>query len=132
MLPLAAFHFLVAAALLRLVDDIAFFYLIMLLWIPFFWFLFHPAIRFWRRMGTRSFWIALPVWLIFAVGIVVTRHWIFSRRISRDPLTWIAGAVLFVLAAWLDVQTRRIFGWRRLAGLPELNPAHHLRGVIDT
>jgi protein-S-isoprenylcysteine O-methyltransferase Ste14 len=122
----------VPAILLHLIDALALFYLILLLWIPFYWFLFHSALRFWRRVGTRSFWMALPVWLIFAVSIVEARHGLFSRRFGRSPLTWIAGAVLFVLASWLGMQTRHAFGWRRLAGLPELNPAHPLGGVIDT
>jgi protein-S-isoprenylcysteine O-methyltransferase Ste14 len=36
------------------------------------------------------------------------------------------------VASWLDVQTRRAFGWRRLAGLTELNPEHRLCAVIRT
>jgi protein-S-isoprenylcysteine O-methyltransferase Ste14 len=132
MLSLANLHFSIAAALLPFVDYLALFYLMMFLWIPFFWFLFHPAIRFWRRIGTRSLWIALPVWLSFAVGIVAARHWLFTPRIGRDPLTWTAGALLFVVASWLEVQTRHALGWRRLAGFAELNPAHRLRGVIRT
>ena len=104
----------------------------LLLWIPFFWFAFHPAIRFWRRVGNRAFWVALPVWLIFAAGIIAARHELLARRLERNALTWAVGGVLFSLASWLDVQTRHAFGWRRLAGLPELNPRHRLCGVVRT
>jgi protein-S-isoprenylcysteine O-methyltransferase Ste14 len=115
---------------LHIVDFVAVFYLILLLWIPFFWFVFHPAIGFWRRVGNRAFWVALPVWLIFAACILVARHRLFAMRIERNELTWAAGALLFVLANWLDTQTRHTFGWRRLAGLAEINPQHRLCGVV--
>jgi protein-S-isoprenylcysteine O-methyltransferase Ste14 len=124
--------FALVALFLRLVDLVALFYLVMLLWIPFYWFVFHPGIRFWRRVGNRAFWVALPVWLIFALGIIIGRHQIFQRRWERSPLTWFVGGVLFIVASWLDVQTRNTFGWRRLVGLAELNPQHRLSGVVRT
>ncbi len=118
--------------MIRFTDYIALFYLVMLLWIPFHWFVFHTALRFWRRLGTRAIWGALPVWLIFAAGIIMARHDLFARRLERNALTLTVGCVLFLVASWLDVQTRHAFGWRRLAGLPELNPHHPLCGVIRT
>jgi len=118
--------------ILRLVDSLALFYLLLIVWIPFFWFLFHPAIRFWRRLGNRAFWVALPVWLGCAAGLIVSRHWLFGRRLERDALTWLVGGVVFAVASWLEAQTRRTFGFRRLVGLPEIHPEHHLRGVVRT
>jgi hypothetical protein len=58
---------------LRAVDIIALIHLIALFPIPFFWFLVHPAIGFWRRVGTRSYWIALPVWGVLGLLLVVER-----------------------------------------------------------
>jgi protein-S-isoprenylcysteine O-methyltransferase Ste14 len=121
-----------AAAFLHLIDLIAISYMVLLLWIPFFWFLFHPAIRFWRRLGYRALWSALPLWLTFALLIIAARHDILSKRVERNALTWTLGAVLFVVASWLDSQTRHTFGWRRLVGLAELNPQHRLRGIVRT
>lgn len=132
MLSIATRGMSLGTGLLRLVDCLAFFYLVLLLWIPFYWLVFHGAIGFWRRLGNRAFGIALPVWLIFAVGIFVTRHQLFARRLERNVLTWAVGGVLFIAASWLDAQTRRAFGWRRLAGLTELNPQHSLCGVVRT
>src|SRR5208337_250554 len=86
--------------------------------------------RFWRRLGNRAFWVALPVWLIFAAGIIISRHDLFARRLERSALSWAVGGVLFSVASWLDVQTRNTLGWRRLAGLTELHPQHRLCGVI--
>lgn len=39
---------------------------------------------------------------------------------------------MFAIASWLEAQTRRTFGFRRLVGLPELHPEDHLRGVVRT
>jgi protein-S-isoprenylcysteine O-methyltransferase Ste14 len=132
MLSIAARHLSLTTGFLRLIDYAALFYLIMLLWIPFFWFVFHPAIGYWRRLGNRAFWVALPVWLIFAAGIIIARHELFGRRLERNALTWAAGGALFIAASWLDRQTRHALGWRRLVGLTELSPDHRLCGVIQT
>jgi len=119
-----------ANGFLHLIDNIALFSLILLLWIPFYWSVFHTAIRFWRRLGNRALLLALPVWLIFAAGIIITRHQLLAWRLERSALTWAVGGVLFLVASWLDVQTRHALGWRRLVGLTELNPAHRLCAVI--
>jgi protein-S-isoprenylcysteine O-methyltransferase Ste14 len=132
MLAILTLHRALATGFLHLIDYIALFYLTLLLWIPFYWFVFHTAIRFWRRLGNRALWVALPVWLIFVAGIFIARHGLFARRLERSALTWAVGGVLFIVATWLDVQTHHAFGWRRLVGLPELSPEHRLCGVIRT
>ena len=124
-------HTSLALVFLHVIDGVALFYLVLLFWIPFFWFAIHPAIRFWRRMGNRAFWVAMPVWLVFAVGIVIGRHELLAGRLDRNALTWAVGGALFLLAQWLEAQTRHAFGWRRLVGLPELHPEHRLSGVIS-
>ena len=124
--------FSLVPVLLRVVDLLALAGLLLLIWIPFFWCLFHPAIHYWRRMGSRALWAALPVWLGFAVGLLLARHWLFAGRLERNALTWTMGGILFFLGAWLEVETRRTFGCRRLAGLPEIHPEHRLRGVVST
>jgi protein-S-isoprenylcysteine O-methyltransferase Ste14 len=129
---IAGFFLTFTSGFLHLIDILALFYLVLLLWIPFYWFVFHPAIRLWRQVGNRAFWVALPVWLVFAVGIIAARHELLGRRWERNALTWTVGPVLFAVASWLDVQTRHTFGWRRLVGLAELNPQHGLRGVVRT
>jgi protein-S-isoprenylcysteine O-methyltransferase Ste14 len=132
MLSIATRHISLAAGFLHLIDYLALFYLVLLLWIPFFWFVFHPVIGFWRRLGNRAFWVALPVWLIFAAGITTARHALLAQRLDRNALTWAVGGVLFFVASWLDGQTRQAFGWRRLVGVTEINTKHRLCGVIRT
>jgi hypothetical protein len=45
MLSVTTLHVPLTSGFLHLIDFIALFYLVLLLWIPFYWFVFHPAIR---------------------------------------------------------------------------------------
>jgi protein-S-isoprenylcysteine O-methyltransferase Ste14 len=100
--------------------------------IPLFWLSIHPAIRFWRRFGNRSFWIALPVWLISATALVLLRHRIFSAHFHRSPLLWVLGSAFVLLAVWIDHLVHREFGLKRLAGLPEMSPGRYPEGVVSS
>lgn len=132
MFPIATCHLPLATIFLHFVDYLALFYLVPLLWVPFFGFGSHPAIRFWRRLGHRAFALALPIWLLFAVGIFIARHEIFARRLERSVLTWAVGGVLLLVSSWLEVQSRHVCGWRRLVGLTELDPERRMCGVTRT
>lgn len=118
------------ACFLYFIDDLALLCLALLLWIPFYWVVFHSGIQFWRRLGNRAFWVALPVWVAFGLGLVAARQHIFAQRLPRSLFTWATGAVLLAVVVWLDAQTRHAFGWRRLVGLTELNQRHRLCGVV--
>jgi protein-S-isoprenylcysteine O-methyltransferase Ste14 len=116
----------------RGMDILAFVFLILLFPIPFFWLLIHPAIHFWRRFGNRAFWVALPVWVFSGTVLILLRHQILAERLHRDAWTWVVGGTLLALALWLDRHTRRDLGFRRMAGLAEMNPGHRLSGVVRT
>jgi len=115
---------------LRAVDLLALILLMAIFPIPFFWFLVHPAIGFWRRVGTRSYWIALPVWGVLGLLLVAERHWVFAGRIPRSAWSWAVGAALCFLVVWLERQVARELGLRRLIGLPELKPSHPSSALI--
>ena len=114
------------------VDAVALVYAIVVFPAPFFWLIVHPAIRFWRRFGNRSFWVALPLWTSSGTLLVLLRHRIFAERIGRNPLTTIAGAALIALALWIGHHVHRRLGLQRLAGLPEMNPGRYPGGVVRT
>lgn len=97
---------------------------------PIFWMIIHPAIRFWRRFGIRSYWVALPVWTVNAAALLLLRERIFAERIQRNVWTWIAGAVLVALAMWIDRQVGRQFSFRRLVGIPEMEPGRNPRRIV--
>ena len=112
------------------IDVAALLYAILFFPAPFLWLIVHPAIRFWRRFGTRSLWIALPLWTFSATFLVLLRHRIFDERVSRNALTAIAGVALIGLAVWIGHHVHRRLGLQRLAGLPEVNPGRYPGGVV--
>jgi protein-S-isoprenylcysteine O-methyltransferase Ste14 len=114
------------------VDAVALIYAVAFFPAPFFWLIVHPAIRFWRRFGNRSFWVALPLWTLSGTLLVLLRHRIFAERVSRNALTTIAGAALIALALWIGHHVHRRLGLQRLAGLPEVNPGRYPGGVVRT
>ena len=112
------------------IDVAALLYAILFFPAPFLWLIVHPAIRFWRRFGARSLWIALPLWTFSGTFLVLLRHRIFAGRIGRNPLTAISGVALIALAVWIGHHVHRRLGLHRLAGLPEVNPGRYPGGVV--
>lgn len=116
--------------LTTILDVAAFAYSLLFFPAPFFWLLIHPAIEFWRRQGTRAYWIALPVWSLMGYVLVQLRVPIFERRIDRGALTWTLGAGCIVLVMWLDRQVSRQFSLRRIVGIPEIHPERGVGEVV--
>lgn len=116
----------------KAVDFLALLYAVLFFPIPFFWIVIHPAIGFWRRIGKRSYWVALPVWVISGVALVFVRHRLFAGRLERNALTWAAGAALVVLGEWLTHRVHRELGLKRMMGFPEVDPGANPGGVVST
>ncbi len=114
----------------KVLDGLALGYAILYFPVPIFWLLIHGAIHFWRRFGNRSFWIAVPVWIVPGVTLVMLRHRIFAERLGRNALTWTLGSALVALGFWIGHRVHREFGLRRLAGFPEMNPGSSPSGLV--
>ena len=99
--------------------------------VPFYWLAIHPAVNYWRRVGYRSFWIALPVWILTGLPFVLIQDSLFAHRLPRNAATYGLGAVFLAVNFWISRQVHREFSFKKLAGLPELNPAHPLCGIVD-
>jgi protein-S-isoprenylcysteine O-methyltransferase Ste14 len=112
------------------IDGLAFAYVLLFFPAPIFWMIIHPGIRFWRRFGNRSFFVALGVWGVCGAALVHERHALFSQRLGRNPFTWMAGLALLGIVFWINRQVHHQFSLRRLAGFPELNPERHPGGVV--
>ena len=112
------------------IDFIAFLYALLFFPAPFFWLLIHPAIRFWRRFGRRAYWVAIPVWDGFAGVLLLYREEILGNRFDRTAPIWMLGIVLVAGGIWLNRQVRQQFTWKRMIGLPEINPGKHPGGVV--
>jgi len=109
---------------------LALFLLIAIFPIPFFWFLIHPAIRFWRRVGNLWYLMVLLVWGGFGMLLVREQQWVLAGRIPRSAWTWTIGAGLFFVAIWLELKRRRTFSPQLLLGVPELKLGHPGGGLI--
>ena len=86
-----------------------------------FWLIIHGGHTWWRRLGARSLWVALPLWGAAGAAIFLLRHRLLVERLGRHGLSLAAGGTLMVLAAWIEYQTRRELGLRRLVGLAEVS-----------
>ena len=114
----------------KAIDALALLYAVLFFPVPIYWLILHPAVSFWRRIGYRSFWVALPVWLLGGVPLIFLQDRLFAHRWPRNWFTYALGAVLLALTFWMLGRVHREFSFKKLAGLPELNPHHALRGVV--
>jgi protein-S-isoprenylcysteine O-methyltransferase Ste14 len=112
------------------IDVLAMVYAVLFFPVPIYWLILHPAVNFWRRFGYRSFWVALPVWLLAGVPLAFFQGPLWSHRLPRNVFTYGLGTVLLGLAFWILVRVHREFSFKKLAGLPELNPRHALCGIV--
>jgi hypothetical protein len=75
----------------RTIDWLAIAYAALYFPVPVYWLLIHPAVNCWRRIGYRSFWIALPVWVVIGVPLALTANSLFSHRLPLamlQPTPW--------------------------------------------
>lgn len=116
----------------RALDLLAFAYALLFFPAPIFWVIIHSFIDFWRRLGNRSYWVALPLWAANAVALAAAAHRIYAHRLPRSALTATLGAALVVAGLGIGHHVHRVFGLRRLGGFPEINPARYPGGVVST
>ena len=116
----------------KAIDTLAVVYAAIFFPVPFYWLILHPAVNFWRRVGYRSFWVALPVWLLAGAPLVFLQNRLFAHRWPRNEFTYSLGAVLLAISLWVLAQVHREFSLKKLAGLPELNPRHPLCGIVTS
>ncbi len=85
-----------------------------------YWFLVHPWVAFWRRLGAaRSFIVLAVVYLGLVAGLYPVRGLLLGRDFGVSlPLT-LLGAPLVVLAFAIAVKRKRYLGLKTLVGLPE-------------
>ena len=91
-----------------------------------YWFLVHPFVAFWRRLGPARSFAALAVLYLGAVAALFPlRGLLLSRDLGfRVPLTLLA-VPLVALAVAVAVKRKRLLGFKILVGLPELSPEKH-------
>jgi protein-S-isoprenylcysteine O-methyltransferase Ste14 len=118
--------------LYRVLDVVAFAYLLAFFPTPFFWLIIHPAIGIWRRFGNHAYWVALPVWAGCGAILFLVRHPLYAHRLERTPPVWILGLALLALAAALNRNVHRKFSLPRIIGLPEIHPERDRGSLVCT
>lgn len=88
-----------------------------------YWFLVHPLVRLWRRLGVV--WTMLIVYtpiVLLAVVLWRARRWLLAVEWGTDWRLTAAGAVLLTLAAALTRPLARKLPLTTLLGIPEIDP----------
>ena len=88
-----------------------------------YWFLIHPLIDFWRKLGLV--WTYSIVGGIMGGGIVglfVVRHWLLAVELGTNYLLIVAGVICLSLSFALRLWLSRHMSIKTILGLPELAP----------
>lgn len=96
-----------------------------------YWFILHPFVAFWRRVGTKpTFWI-LGIFMVGTMAVLYPFHRALLGRDLGTSLPSIALAVpLLVAGGIISRKRRRHLTFRILAGTPELAPESPGAGLL--
>ena len=86
------------------------------------WFLIHPFVDFWRRVGPRATLAVMAVLGAVGIGALIpVRDVLLIRDLGTHPLAWALAAVCLGVSVAIALQRRKQLDTRTLAGLPELS-----------
>jgi protein-S-isoprenylcysteine O-methyltransferase Ste14 len=96
------------------------------------WFVVHPFVTFWRRVGARrTLGVVTVAALAGVAGLFVVRDELLMTDLgTHTPLLAVA-AVLLVATVWIATLRRRHLTFRILAGLPELEDGGEPGELLD-
>ncbi len=92
-------------------------------WAIAFWYLVHPLVGLWRRVGPTRTYALLGA--LLAAWIAATWQWrepLLAVVYGTGPAWWGAAGICYALALSIETSCRRHLSWRVLVGLPELRP----------
>ncbi len=96
-----------------------------------YWYIIHPFIGFWRRMGLRVTYVFLTVFYLGSmVGLYLIRDTLLGRDLGSSRVLALAAVPLMVMAIVIGRKRRKYLTFRRLAGVPELAPEKHGIGLL--
>jgi protein-S-isoprenylcysteine O-methyltransferase Ste14 len=97
-----------------------------------YWFIVHPFVGFWRRLGARWTFVLLG---IFLVGSMIALFPFRDRLLGRDlgtSLPMILAALpLLVISTAVSRKRRKYLSFRTLAGVPEVAPQAQGPGLLQ-
>ena len=86
-----------------------------------YWFLIHPFIAFWRKLGRApTFTIVFGLWVMSAYGIVQMADTILSIEFGTNYFLWPLALVLYGVSVRIEIACRKHLKFKTLVGAPEL------------
>jgi protein-S-isoprenylcysteine O-methyltransferase Ste14 len=108
--------------------------LLMLMFMPgavLFWFLVHPFIRFWRRLGLHR---ALPIYytllVAYVAGVFLLRKPLLAVDFGTNPVLIAVAVPMLAASIVLRRKISRHLRFSTLGGLPELAPESHPQPLL--
>lgn len=97
------------------------------------WFIIHPFIGLWRRVGPFvAYPVAFSAALAVGYGIVQVQHSVLSVEFGAHGALLAAGAIIFAISQGLNFWVRRSLTLPTLFGLPELKGQQDAASLITT
>ena len=85
------------------------------------WFIIHPFVAFWRRVGVRGTMALMIVGTIMSVaGLIAVRDRLVLTDLGTHSPLLVLAAALFTVSAWIAIQRKKFLTMSILAGVPEL------------
>ena len=85
------------------------------------WFIIHPFVAFWRRVGVRMTMTILTVGsLAVLAGLILVRDRLVLTDLGTHTPLLVLAAGLFSVSVWIALRRRKLLTARILAGIPEL------------
>lgn len=96
-----------------------------------YWFIVHPFIGFWRRMGLTVTYVFLTVFYLGSMaGLYLIRDTLLGRDLGTSLPLIVAAVPLMAVAIVISRKRRKYLTFRRLAGVPEIAPGTHGIGLL--
>lgn len=96
------------------------------------WFVVHPFVSFWRRVGARRAITIVAVTAIAGVvGLFVIRDTLLMTDLGTHAPLVVLAAILLAVTAWIAILRKRHLTFRILVGLPELKDDDEPGELVD-
>jgi protein-S-isoprenylcysteine O-methyltransferase Ste14 len=97
-----------------------------------YWFIVHPFVGFWRRVGAKWTFIFLGVFLIGSMtALYPVRDFLLGRDLGTRLPAILAGLPLIVASIVISRKRRKHLSFRTLAGVPEVAPQGQGPGLLQ-
>lgn len=97
-----------------------------------YWFIVHPFIAFWRRVGMRPALWFLGIFLCGSMAALYPfRDALLGRDLGNSAVGILLAIPLLVTAGVISRKRRRYLPFKTLAGVPELSPEEHGIGLLS-